>query len=288
MEPGAVHVVRTPAVGHASPTAARRLGRGLGGPLERGVRETGDFALFAIAAFRAIPGSRQYLAETLRQAGRIITGSALVIFGMQMVIGLSVGTEAIYILRGYGAQSYAGVFTAWATIRVTAPLMFGYILAAKVGCGLVAEIGSMRISEEVDAMEVMAIDSMRFLIATRLLGALLALPAIYVIGIACQFLTEYLVVVVQIGEVSGGAWSSVHWQYQNPPDLAYSTITAMTIAVTIVLVGLFYGYRVRGGPVEVGEATARSMVVNLVLIHLIGAVLGVIFWGFSANAPVGG
>ena len=77
MEPGAVHVVRTPAVGHASPTAARRLGRGLGGPLERGVRETGDFALFAIAAFRAIPGSRQYLAETLRQAGRIITGSAL-------------------------------------------------------------------------------------------------------------------------------------------------------------------------------------------------------------------
>jgi phospholipid/cholesterol/gamma-HCH transport system permease protein len=288
MEPGAVHVVRRPAVGHASPTAARRLGRGLGGPLERGVRETGDFALFAIAAFRAIPGSRQYLAETLRQAGRIITGSALVIFGMQMVIGLSVGTEAIYILRGYGAQSYAGVFTAWATIRVTAPLMFGYILAAKVGCGLVAEIGSMRISEEVDAMEVMAIDSMRFLIATRLLGALLALPAIYVIGIACQFLTEYLVVVVQIGEVSGGAWSSVHWQYQNPPDLAYSTITAMTIAVTIVLVGLFYGYRVRGGPVEVGEATARSMVVNLVLIHLIGAVLGVIFWGFSANAPVGG
>ena len=230
----------------------------------------------------------EYLAETLRQAGRIITGSALVIFGMQMVIGLSVGTEAIYILRGYGAQSYAGVFTAWATIRVTAPLMFGYILAAKVGCGLVAEIGSMRISEEVDAMEVMAIDSMRFLIATRLLGALLALPAIYVIGIACQFLTEYLVVVVQIGEVSGGAWSSVHWQYQNPPDLAYSTITAMTIAVTIVLVGLFYGYRVRGGPVEVGEATARSMVVNLVLIHLIGAVLGVIFWGFSANAPVGG
>jgi len=288
MEPASVHVVRRPAAGHASPTPARRLRRGLAGPLERAVRETGEFALFAWAALRAIPGSRQYLAETLRQAGRIVTGSALVIFGMQMVIGLSVGTEAIYILRGYGAQSYSGVFTAWATIRVTAPLMFGYILAAKVGCGLVAEIGSMRISEEVDAMEVMAIDSMRFLIATRLLAALLVLPFIYVIGIACQFLTEWLTIVVQIGEVSSGAWSSVHWQYQNPPDLVYSVIIAMTIATAIVLVGLFYGYRVRGGPVEVGEATARSMVVNLVLIHLIGAVLGLLFWGFAPNAPVGG
>ncbi|WP_241004343.1 ABC transporter permease [Conexibacter sp. SYSU D00693] len=279
---------RVPALTQGEPSVAGRAAEGWLGPVRRTVDGAGEFAVFVLAVLQGSRGTWRSSAEVLRQAGIYITGSALVIWGMQFVIGSTVGTEAAYILRGYGAQSYSGVFTAWATIRVTAPLMFGYILAAKVGCGLVAEIGSMRINDEIDGMKTMGVDPMRYLIATRVVAALLAFPFIYAIGIGFQFLAEYLTIVVQIGEISSGAWSSVHWQYQNPRDLICSIVIAMVFALTIVLVGLFYGYRATGGPAGVGAATARSMVVNLVLVHVLGALFAMLFWGFTPNAPVGG
>jgi phospholipid/cholesterol/gamma-HCH transport system permease protein len=284
MEPSTVRVDRTPVLAHGAP----RLSDGLLDPLRGLVREAGLFGLFVASVLRAIPGSFRYTSEILRQAGILIVGSAAVIWGMQFVIGMQVGTEAANILRGYGAQSYTGVFTAWAAIRVTAPLMFGYILAAKVGCGLVAEIGSMRLNEEIDSMQTMGIDPMRYLLAPRLIAAAIAMPFIYVIGIAVQFVAEYVTVVLLIGEVSRGAWEQIHWQYQNPLDLTYSVGVGMTFALTIVVVGLFYGYRASGGPAGVGAATARSMVVNLVLVHLLGALAAMALWGFTPNAPVGG
>lgn len=284
MEPSTVLVARSPLV----PGPAARLRAGVAAPWRGMLLEAGQFGLFAWAAIRAIPRSLRYTSEILRQAGILIAGTAAVIWGMQFVIGAQVGTEATYILRGYGAASYSGVFTAWATIRVTAPLMFGYVLAAKVGCGLVAEIGSMRINEEIDSMETMGVDPMPYLIAPRLLAALLVFPFTYLIGIGFQFLAEYLTVVVQIGEVSGGQWASVHWQYQNPIDLLRSVAIAMAFAVSIVMVGMYYGYRASGGPSGVGAATAKSMVANLLLVHFIGALAAMAFWGFSPNAPVGG
>jgi phospholipid/cholesterol/gamma-HCH transport system permease protein len=166
--------------------------------------------------------------------------------------------------------------------------MFGYILAAKVGCGLVAEIGSMRINEEIDSMETIGVDPMKYLAGPRIVAALLVFPFVYAIGIGFQFLAEYVTVVLQIGEISSGAWSSVHWQYQNPRDVLCSIVIAMVFAVTIVTVGLYYGFKATGGPAGVGAATAKSMVVNLVLVHVLGALFAMLFWGFAPNAPVGG
>ena len=168
------------------------------------------------------------------------------------------------------------------------PYAFGYILAAKVGTGIVAEIGAMRISDEIDALEVMGIQPVTFLAATRLLGAWIALPFIYLAGIGAGFFASYLAVVQQIGEVSSGGFFLIFWMFQNPPDLLYSVIKGMSMATVIVLVGCYYGYNASGGPVGVGTATAKSMVLNIVLVHLIGMLGTQLFWGANPRAPIGG
>jgi phospholipid/cholesterol/gamma-HCH transport system permease protein len=229
-----------------------------------------------------------FFGETLRQAGILIVSSTLVIWGLVFIIGLQCGIEGAYFNRSVGAPAYAGVFAAWCDLRELVPLVFGYMMAAKVGTGLVAELGSMRISDEIDALEVMGISGITFLCATRLLAALLVLPFVYLCSIGAGFLASYLAVVQQIGDVSSGGFFLIFWQFQNPPDLLYSLIKAMGMATVIVLVGCYYGYNASGGPVGVGTATAKSMVLNIVAVHLIGMLGTQLFWGANPRAPIGG
>ena len=102
------------------------------------------------------------------------------------------------------------------------------------------------------------------------------------------FFASYLAVVHQIGEVSSGGYFLIFWMFQNPPDLVYSLIKGMAMATVIVLVGAFYGYTASGGPVGVGTATAKSMVLNIVLVHIIGMMGTLVFWGANPRAPIGG
>jgi phospholipid/cholesterol/gamma-HCH transport system permease protein len=237
--------------------------------------------VFSLKVFR-------FFGEALRQAGLLILSSTLVIWGLIFIIGLQCGIEGAYFNRAVGSPAYAGVFAAWCDLRELVPYAFGYMMAAKVGTGIVAELGSMRISDEIDALEVMGISSMTFLCATRLLAAWLVLPFMYLAGIGAGFFASYLAVVEQIGEVSSGGYFLIFWMFQNPPDLLYSVIKAMTMATVIVLVGCYYGYNASGGPVGVGTATAKSMVLNIVLVHLIGMLGTQVFWGANPRAPIGG
>ena len=150
----------------------------------------------------------KFFGEALRQAGILILSSTLVIWGLVFIIGLQCGIEGAYFNRAVGAPAYAGVFAAWCDLRELVPYAFGYMMAAKVGTGIVAELGSMRISDEIDALEVMGIDSVLFLCATRLLAAWLVLPFMYIAGVGAGFFASYLAVVEQIGEVSPAASSS--------------------------------------------------------------------------------
>ncbi|MEA2378205.1 MAG: phospholipid/cholesterol/gamma-HCH transport system permease protein [Thermoleophilaceae bacterium] len=230
----------------------------------------------------------RFFGETLRQAGILILGSAIVIWGLAFILGLQCGIEGAYFSRSVGAPANAGTFAAWCDLREIMPYAFGYMMSAKVGTGLVAEIGAMRISDEIDALEVMGISSITFLCATRLLGAWIVLPAVYVGAVGAGFFASYLAVVQQVGEVSSGGYFVIFWMFQNPPDLLYSLVKGMAMATVIVLVGCYYGYHASGGPVGVGTATAKSMVVNTVLVHLVGMVGTQIFWGSNPRAPVGG
>jgi phospholipid/cholesterol/gamma-HCH transport system permease protein len=230
----------------------------------------------------------RFFGEVLRQAGILIISSTLVIWGLVFLIGLLCGVEGAYFNRSVGAPAYAGVFAAWCDLRELVPYAFGYMMAAKVGTGIVAELGSMRISDEIDALEVMGISGVTFLCATRLLAAILVLPFMYLCSIGAGFFASYIAVVQQIGDVSSGGFFLVFWLFQNPPDLLYSLLKAMAMAVVIVLVGCYYGYNASGGPVGVGTATAKSMVLNIVAVHLIGMLGTQLFWGANPRAPIGG
>jgi phospholipid/cholesterol/gamma-HCH transport system permease protein len=250
----------------------------------------GDIVKFCARVVGEVFGLKvfRFFGEALRQAGLLILSSTLVIWGLIFIIGLQCGIEGAYFNRAVGSPAYAGVFAAWCDLRELVPYAFGYMMAAKVGTGIVAEIGSMRISDEVDALEVMGISSMTFLCATRLLAAWMVLPFMYLAGIGAGFFASYLAVVEQIGEVSSGGYSLIFWMFQNPPDLLFSLIKAMVMATVIVLVGCYYGYTASGGPVGVGTATAKSMVLNIVLVHLIGMLGTQVFWGANPRAPIGG
>jgi phospholipid/cholesterol/gamma-HCH transport system permease protein len=230
----------------------------------------------------------RFFGEALRQAGILILGSALVIWGLMFFLGLTCGIEGAYLTRAQGAPAYAGVFSAWCDLREIAPYAFGYMLAAKVGTGIVAEIGSMRISDEIDALEVMGVNPMIFLCGTRLLAAWMTLAFIYLGGIAVMYFASYIAVVEQVGEVSSGGYFLIFWMFQNPPDLIFSLVKGMFMATAIVLVGCYYGYTASGGPVGVGTATAKSMLVNVMVIHIIGMLGTLVFWGANPRAPIGG
>jgi phospholipid/cholesterol/gamma-HCH transport system permease protein len=250
----------------------------------------GDIVKFTMRIVREVFTGKvfKFFGEALRQAGILILSSTLVIWGLIFIIGLQCGIEGAYFNRAVGAPAYAGVFAAWCDLRELVPYAFGYMMSAKVGTGIVAELGSMRISDEIDALEVMGISSMTFLCATRLLAAWMVLPFMYLAGVGAGFFASYLAVVQQIGEVSSGGFFLIFWMFQNPPDLMYSVIKGMTMATAIVLVGCYYGYNASGGPVGVGTATAKSMVLNIVLVHLLGMLGTQLFWGANPRAPIGG
>ncbi len=270
------------------PSAGSRFGDAIKTPLKSGVTEASEIGTFFGRTFSELGGAFRYSSEILRQAGILITGSALIIIFMVFVMGVECGVEANYVLRGYGATVYSGVFTSYCAVREMIPYMFGYILAAKVGCGLCAEIGSMKIQDEIDAMESMGINPMRYVVATRLLAFWLTLPAIWIISVGAHYAANYLIIVVQIGEVSQGGWENVHWLFTTPVDILYCFIKVMLTGTVIVMLGMFYGYRASGGPIGVGTATAKSMILNLVLLHLMGAGMTMLFWGVKPHAPVGG
>lgn len=250
----------------------------------------GRVAKFGAQMFSNVYSGRvlTFFGEVLRQSGVLIMGSAMVLIATTFVLGLQCGIEGAYFNRGLGAPAYAGVFAAWCDLREIVPYSFGYMMCAKVGTGMVAEIGSMRINDEIDALEVMGIDSALFLAATRLLAAWLVLPFIYVVAVGAAFVASYIAVVQQIGDVSPGGYSVIFWLFQNPPDLLFSLAKAMFAATIIVIVGCYYGYHVTGGPVGVGAATAKSMVANVVVVNLTGMMGTVLFWGANPRAPIGG
>jgi phospholipid/cholesterol/gamma-HCH transport system permease protein len=258
----------------------------VGARIRGAIATGGEVARFSGQTIRALPDVRKYLTESVHQAGLLVLSSGLIIWMMQFVMGSVCGLEASYTLKQVGAPVYSGIFNTYCGTREMAPYMWGYIFAAKVGCGLVAEIGSMRISEEIDAMEVIGIKSRSYLVGTRVLATWLAMPFLFTVGLGVMYISMYLVTVVQLGGVSSGGYLYVFWVFQNPLDFLYALSKAMAMGIIVVFVGCYYGYTASGGPVGVGRNTAKSMMLSLVLIHVVGLICTELFWGLSPNAPI--
>lgn len=252
---------------------------------QRPLQQMARAGQFCGRTFAGIPAARSYPSEVFRQVGILILRSGLVIWFMMFVVGCIVGLEGHYLLRSLGASGYVGLFSAYGNLKVAAPEMWGWIFSAKVGCGLVAEIGSMRINEEVDAMEVMGIDSRAYLISTRVLATWLATPFLFLAGLGLEYVATYLVSVVQLDTVSSGGYFSVFWSFQTPTELLFSLLWIMILGTITVLVGCYFGYTSTGGPVGVGRNTAKSMMVNMIFVSVIGMLAHQLFFS-AGQAPI--
>jgi phospholipid/cholesterol/gamma-HCH transport system permease protein len=230
-----------------------------------------------------------YLGEVVRQARILTTGSTIVILAMALVFGLSIGIQGSYGARLVGAPAAAGAFTAIGDLREIMPYAFAYMMAAKVSTGYVAEIGTMRIHDEIDALDVMGMNSLVYLCSTRLLASWIVLPFFFMLAVLVCFAGSFIAVVVQIGQVSAGGYLELFWKFQNPTDYLFAATKCFAMGTFVVLVGVYHGFKVRGGPVEVGVATARAMIVNLIGIHAIGIIGTQLFWGGQGGGlPIGG
>jgi phospholipid/cholesterol/gamma-HCH transport system permease protein len=246
----------------------------------------GEWAQFMYRAIVEIRRLGPLASEVLRQAAIIATSSTLVIVFVTFLIGGSCGVEASFVGQQIGAGIAAPFFAAVCTVRDIVPVLFGMILAAKVGCGMVAELGAMRVNEEVDAIEVMGISSIAYLVSTRLVAASIVIPPVYLASVAAAQFGAWLTSLVRYHAVSTGTYRVAFFIGFHPIDLLYSLVKGVAIFMVVLATALYYGYRVRGGPVEVGEAAARSMRVNLVLIALLNGVTSLILWGFKPPFPI--
>jgi len=247
----------------------------------------GEIVAFAAHALAQIPRSLRYSGEIWWYAAFLAISSTPVALVITYFSGSECSVEAYYSLHQLGgAESLAGVFNALCDMREITPLFFGFAIGAKVGCGIVAELGTMRINEEIDALETMGIPSIPYLVSTRMLAALLVMPLMYVLSLAVSFFASYIVQHFQIGLVSDGIYFSYFWRYSNLMDLGFSMIKAITFAFTIVCVAVYYGYHVTGGAVGIGRAVAKTMAVSLVMTVVLNAVLTQLFCGQNPNLPI--
>ena len=247
--------------------------------------DIGKIARFSIQVFKSLPGVAKYPSEVFRQLGILVITTAPVMVFLEICLASEASLEGHYLLKQLGVASYTGLFTALAHYRV-GPIFWGWMLSAKVGTGLVAEIGSMRISEEIDALEVMGINSMPYLLGTRVVAICLFTPFVYLISMGLMAADSYALNVDAFGGVSKGGYLQVYWTFMSQTNILLSMADAFTLGLLIILVGCFYGYTASGGPVGVGTNTAKSMIINMIIVSVVGAIFMQLFFGGNPRLPI--
>ncbi len=229
------------------------------------------------------------LAEVTLGSGAlaVIGGTVGVIIGMTFVTGAQVGLSGYAALNQLGTAAFSGFVSAYFNTREIAPLVAGIALAATVGCGFTAQLGAMRISEEVDALEVMAIPSMPFLVATRVIGGLIAIIPLYVVGLLSSYFASRLVVTQFYGQ-SAGTYDHYFNQFLPPGDVLWSFGKVLVFAVVVILIHCYHGYTASGGPAGVGVAVGRAVRTSIVAINVIDLFLSMAIWGTTTTVRLAG
>lgn len=258
--------------------------RGLQGQLQ----EIGELVAFSLRALRGVPGSIRYISEALRHAAMMMQGTLVLLFVMCIFLGVSTGNFGFFFLRSIGAADFIGLVSGYADPRQVGVTMFGYVVTAKICCGMAAELGAMKIQQEVDAFESTGVDSVQFLVGTRVLAMILFLPVAVAVTLLGAFAGTYLLVVVVLDGVPGNVVTDVHWSIQTLGDQMFAFAAMAAIGISGTLIACFYGLRTKGGPASVGSAVARSILVNLVVLHLIAVIFAVTVYGTDQRLPIGG
>lgn len=256
--------------------------------VQRSLEDTGNLVTFAGRTIRDIPlALRLYPGECMRQVGSLLRSNLLVVLFMMLMLGALLGITGSFLFEGLGLQNFVGAISSVPMLRGVTEIVFGWVLAAKYGCGIVAELGAMRISDEIDAMDVMGVESRPYLASTRAAAALATLPFVYITGLLLFFQASKFFYVNILQTVSAGGQDNALWLFQSPRDLLIATSWATVTGVIVTLVSVFYGYTAKGGPVGVGRATAQSMLVNLVLISTVAVLFAMNFYLYGGAEAFG-
>ncbi|HEY7593504.1 MAG TPA: ABC transporter permease [Actinophytocola sp.] len=257
----------------------------------------GDQLSFYIRALAWIPRTlRRYLKETMRILAEVSFGSgALAVIGgtIGVMVGMTVFTGTVVGLQGYaaldqiGTAAFSGFASAYINTREVAPLVAGLALSATVGAGFTAQLGAMRISEEIDALEVMGVPSLPFLVTTRIIAGFIAVIPLYIIGLLASYLASRTIVVYFYGQ-SAGTYDHYFNLFLPPQDVFWSFGKVLIFSVVIILVHCYYGYRASGGPAGVGVAVGRSVRTTIVTAALLNFFIGFAVWGTTVTVRIGG
>jgi phospholipid/cholesterol/gamma-HCH transport system permease protein len=257
----------------------------------------GEELAFFIKALAWTPRTlRRYKKEILRILAEVTLGSgALAVIGgtvgvitaMCFFTGTEVGLQGYAALNQLGTAAFSGFVSAYFNTREIAPLVAGIALAATVGCGFTAQLGAMRISEEVDALEVMAVPSLPFLVTTRIIGGLIAIVPLYVLGLLSSYVATRLTVTVVYGQ-STGTYDHYFNEFLPPHDVLWSFGKVLVFAVTVILIHCYYGYHASGGPAGVGVAVGKAVRTSIVSVAVIDLFLSMAIWGASTTVRLAG
>jgi phospholipid/cholesterol/gamma-HCH transport system permease protein len=258
--------------------------------IQKPLRGIGQWTLFVGQTFFYLPltvrrYSRQTLAATINLAwgrGSLIVdgGTISVLLILGMAVGASLAIEALATLNIIGFGALSGLIGGVGAVRVIGPLVAGIAFTAQAGTRMTAEIGAMRISEEIDAVEAMGLRPIPFVVGTRLIGGMLCVIPGYLLTLVATFFILETVVVVFNGE-PGGTYDHYFIQFLTPIDLLYSLIKATTYCIAATLIHCYYGYFASGGPVGVGEASGRAVRTSLVTIMILDFTTTVLLWGIK-------
>ncbi len=217
----------------------------------------------------------------------VIAGTVGVMVLMSGFTGVVVGMQGYAALQNLGAQALTGFLSAYVNTREVAPLVAGLALSATVGCGFTAQLGAMRISEEIDALEVMAVPSVPFLVTTRVIAGFVAVIPLYVLGLLASYGASRTINTVFNGQSTGG-YDHYFSLFLPPEDVLWSFGKVLIFAFVIILVHCYYGYFASGGPAGVGVAVGHAVRAALVLLALLDFFLGLAIWGTSTTVRVAG
>ncbi len=257
----------------------------------------GDQLIFYLRALAWVPRAmRRYLREVMRLLAEVSFGSgALGVIGgtIGVMVGMTVFTGAVVGLQGYaalnqiGTAAFTGFISAYFNTREIAPLVAGLALSATVGAGFTAQLGAMRISEEVDALEVMGIPSLPYLVTTRIVAGVVAIIPLYGLGLVTSYLASREITVLFNGQ-SAGTYDHYFNLFLPPVDILWSFAKVLVFSVMVILAHCYYGYRASGGPAGVGVAVGRAVRTAIVTISITDFFLSLAIWGATTTVKVAG
>ncbi len=257
----------------------------------------GDQLLFYAKALawtpRVLKNYRQetmtILAEVVFGVGAlsVIAGTVGVIAFLAFFAGTEVGLQGYASLSQIGVAKFTAFISAYFNTREVAPLVASIALAATVGCGYTARLGAMRINEEIDALEVMAVPSIPFLVTTRMIAGFVAVIPLYTVALLASYLSPRLITTLIYGE-SVGTYDHYFLQFLPPIDMLWSFGKLIVLAVAIILIHCYYGYTASGGPAGVGVAVGQAIRTSIVTVVVADFFLTFAIWGSTTTVRITG